>query len=365
MKVVFRTDSSEKIASGHIERCLTFADYLKDSDNDCFFICRDLVGNIASEVERRNHTLLTLPSPPPNLPLSSLEEYLEIKTSKDIGQTVAEIKKLGHIDWLVVDHYGIDKEWEDEVKKKTGIENILVIDDKANRPHSADILLDQNLNDSKSRYDEHVTDDCRKLLGPANTLLRSEFIDARESLRERDGSIKKVLVYFGGVDADNTTKKVLEAIQHSSLNNTEINVIIGKAYEHKATLTQLVESLPKCSLLDHVASMAQYMTEADLAIGGGGTTALERAYLGLPSLIIILAENQRPGTEHMAKTGAAINLGHKDDLSSDDIRVSIDFATGSSEELVKMGREGMRIFGKNNKTGVQKLADAMTGYRRK
>ncbi|MCK5126028.1 MAG: UDP-2,4-diacetamido-2,4,6-trideoxy-beta-L-altropyranose hydrolase [candidate division Zixibacteria bacterium] len=361
MRVVFRTDSSEQIGTGHVWRCLTLADYLTTQGDVCTFICRDLPGNIIKQIERRKHDVISLPPPPSNGKkyLSATEQWLEMKTGKDAGQTAAELGKIGDISWLVIDHYGIGIEWEQIINTKCGLDRIFVIDDLANREHKCDLLLDQNLNSDDDRYRDYLPDSCKVLLGPPYALLRPEFIETRQNISERTGDVERVLIFFGGVDADNATAKTMQAFLKFADNNIHLDVIVGTANPHYNSIREIARELPHCDIYKNVDDMAEFMAEADLAIGAGGTTAWERAWLGLPSLIIILAENQRAGTEALAKSGAAWNLGLINELSSDDIRASVDYASKSPEEMKKMSRAAMRIFGPGKKSGVEKVFSAM------
>ncbi|MEZ5357632.1 MAG: UDP-2,4-diacetamido-2,4,6-trideoxy-beta-L-altropyranose hydrolase [Candidatus Zixiibacteriota bacterium] len=364
MKVYFRTDSSDVLASGHLERCLTLADYLKnEQEHECIFICREHTGNIDRKVTQHNHQLIELPAPPSIPPdkLTPLERYLGLKTSKDIGQTGSHLNNITDKDWIITDHYGIDAVWEHDIHSRNGNPFIMAIDDKADRHHYCDILLDHNCNEDKERYDVHLKKGgCAKLLGPEYAILRQEFYDARDNLRKRDGELERIFVFYGGVDIDNATLKTLKAIHLSNLKDLRIDVLIGAENPHKMAIEEYAGHMHACHIHQSVREISSFMTKADIAFGGGGVTALERAFLGLPTFVIILADNQRPGTECLANAGAVWNLGDNDDLDIETIKLAIDFQV-TNDALREMSAAAFRVFGKSKKRGVEKIYNAMKG----
>ncbi len=188
----------------------------------------------------------------------------------------------------------------------------MVIDDLANRKHNCDIILDQNYYaDMKLRYQGLVPKYCNQLLGPEYALLRKEFYVAKKTLRKRSGTIKNILVFFGGSDPSNETGKTLEALIQLKTTDLAINVVVGASNPHKDSL-KLICDINNFNYLCQVSNMAQLMAEADLAIGAGGTTTWERCFLELPSIVIAIAENQVGLCEEAAKAGVITFLGVKE-----------------------------------------------------
>jgi UDP-2,4-diacetamido-2,4,6-trideoxy-beta-L-altropyranose hydrolase len=183
--IVLRADSSDLIGSGHIMRCLTLADILKKKGTTVIFICRLLLGNIAHLVEKKGYRVHQINSN------DNGESYDKIANAE---KTISLLQNMMRpVDWIVVDHYDLDKKWE--VLVRPYVRKIMVIDDLANRCHDCDLLLDQNLyTDMDVRYDKLTPSYCKKILGPRYALLRSEFLEARKKLKYRDGSVKRVLV---------------------------------------------------------------------------------------------------------------------------------------------------------------------------
>ncbi|MES1932235.1 pseudaminic acid biosynthesis-associated protein PseG [Salinisphaera shabanensis T35B1] len=211
------------------------------------------------------------------------------------------------VHWLVVDHYSLDIRWESRVRRH--VANVLVLDDLADRQHQAEILLDQNLGREAKDYARLVPPHCELLIGPQYAVLRPEFALTREeSLRRRDEPrLKKLLVTMGGMDKDNVTGKVLYALRGCSLpDDFEIDVVMGSNAPWLENVRVQAGAMPRPTrVLVDIQNMAERMAEADLAVGAAGSTSWERCCLGLPTLIVTLAENQYEVAYELHELGAA------------------------------------------------------------
>ncbi len=312
-KIAFRVDASLTIGSGHVMRCLTLADDLINRDSKCIFVCRPLEGNLINFIKQRGHLVLALPilQNVSRLNYNSVayEDWLGTDWETDANDT----KKLltenfcSPIDWLVVDHYALDFRWENHMCTTTS--HIMVIDDLANRIHHCDVLLDQNLGRTAKEYRDLINPDIKLLIGPQFALLRSEFVELRPiclARREKKTKINHILISMGGVDKDNVTGQLLDALRSCKLSpELQISIVLGIQAPWLSTVKRKALDLPwKTKVLIGVSNMAQIMMDADLAIGAAGGTALERCALGLPSLVLILAENQRASAEALQNHNA-------------------------------------------------------------
>jgi UDP-2,4-diacetamido-2,4,6-trideoxy-beta-L-altropyranose hydrolase len=167
-------------------------------------------------------------------------------------------------------------------------------------------LLDQNYGSTKSKYQGLVPQACNVLAGADYALLRSEFVQWREyslKRRARQQEIKTILVTLGGVDPDNYTGKVLQELAKTELDaSTEVVVVMGATAPHLASIQQQAEKIPlKTTVKTNVTNMAEIMANADLAIGAAGATSWERCCLGLPTIQLVIAENQRQIALALAK----------------------------------------------------------------
>jgi UDP-2,4-diacetamido-2,4,6-trideoxy-beta-L-altropyranose hydrolase len=215
------------------------------------------------------------------------------------------------LDWVVVDHYALDARWESRVAGRA--RRLMVIDDLADRKHSCDLLLDQNLGRRPEDYAGLVSPETKGLIGPRFALLRNEFVRARESslqaraLREP----AKLLISLGGVDAENITGDVLDVLADMpEAGRWQVTVVLGAACPHAVSIREQADAMSyRVEVVVGASNMAELMAGADLAIGAAGGSAWERCCLGLPTLLIVMADNQRPGARALEAAGAAICLG--------------------------------------------------------
>jgi UDP-2,4-diacetamido-2,4,6-trideoxy-beta-L-altropyranose hydrolase len=203
-------------------------------------------------------------------------------------------------DWVVADHYALDHRWESAIRACGP--RLMVIDDLADRQHDCDVLLDANFySNMATRYDGKVPVHCQLLLGPDYALLRSEFKTLRAQIAQRSGEVKKILVFFGGVDADNHTGLAIEALASLHL-VAQVDVVIGAQHPYRDTVQQAChEHGFVCHL--QTPDIAALMASADLAIGAGGTAVWERCVLGLPTISFCLAANQGQQVADAAESG--------------------------------------------------------------
>jgi UDP-2,4-diacetamido-2,4,6-trideoxy-beta-L-altropyranose hydrolase len=298
-QIVFRTDASERIGTGHLMRCLALADALTERGATCHFIGR---------IPENMRTLVTTPGHAVHaLDVKDRTAADAIDVAHDSADTRAHIARLPERPrWLVTDHYGIDARWEKALR--SAVDHIMSVDDLDDRPHDCDMLLDQNLpTDDKPRYSAHVTSGCRMLLGPRFALLRRGFRAARLRRSVRDGIVRRILVCFGGSDPTDETSRVLRALSAARFGNLEIVAIAGVANPRARAVERLCAGHEtRCRYIHHTEDMAGEMSKADIAIGAGGVIALERCAAGLPALVWPVADNQRAGVEALAQAGAVI-----------------------------------------------------------
>ncbi len=315
MNVVFRVDASIEIGTGHVMRCLTLADGLRQRGIVCRFVCREHAGNLIDAIAGRGFTVHAIPvvgakGYEDEEPALDHKRWLGGDWRSDAAMTLESIGAI-EVDWLVVDHYSLDARWERCLR--SSCKALLVIDDLADRAHACDVLLDQNHGRRPADYAERVTDDCKILVGPRFALLRPDFSELRaKSLERRKNSqLRRLLISLGGVDKDNATGAVLEALRSCRLSNdVRLTVVLGSHSPYLAQVRAMTVEMPWATeLLVDVRDMAALMADCDLAIGAAGIAAWERCCLGLPSLIVLLAANQKPGARALETSGAAIILG--------------------------------------------------------
>jgi len=321
VSVCFRVDSSIVIGTGHVMRCLTFANQLKEKGAQTHFICRDFQGNLSDLIRQQGYKLTLLPVAKSERQIDKnhvmptrYESWLGADWNEDAKDAIESLIKEKST-WLIVDHYAIDAKWERKVKDATSVK-IMDIDGQANRAHDCDILLDQTYSaEGASRWKHLLPQSCRLFVGPQYALIRPEFVIARKKIHKRDGIVKRILITFGGIDQPNMTSQAIDAVLASNLLGIEIDVLISAANPHREILAKLCKKNANLTLHVQSSNIAELMSKADLAIGGGGTMMLERCMLGLPTLVIAIAENQIEPARQLAKLGAAIYLGNADEMN--------------------------------------------------
>lgn len=303
MKIAFRVDASMVIGTGHVMRCLTLANALKDQyDAEALFICRAHQGNLAGLIEKQGHRVICLPAPATTVSVIPLREapydsWLAVPWRIDAEETCNAIANAQGIpNWIVIDHYALDEHWESTLRSRFPDVGIMVIDDLANRFHDCDLLLDQNLVAAQEfRYDGLVSRNCKKLLGPTYALLQPAYATLHRMARPRTDTIRRVLIYFGGADHDNATGLALQAWSETSgIDDIHVDVVLPSAGMYTQALREITSGRRNIQLHESLPTLAPLMMAADLSLGASGTTNWERLCLGLPTMVITMADNQIP-----------------------------------------------------------------------
>lgn len=301
-------------------RCLTLADALRERGARSTFVCRTHSGHLLDVIAHRGHHAVALPSLATTTNRISADTahaaWLGTDWQTDAQQTREALGGDG-VDWLVVDHYALDQRWEQALRPHC--QNLMVIDDLADRPHDCDVLLDQNLGRSPQDYDGLLKPHTATYIGPQYALLRPEFARLRsQSLARRaKPQFKHLLITMGGVDKDNATGQMLQALTACHLpSDLRITVVMGPYAPCLAEVKQQAAQMPWATeVLVGVSDMAQLMADSDLCIGAAGGTSWERCCLGLPTLLLVVADNQLPGAQSLEKAGAALVVGNAQDVS--------------------------------------------------
>ncbi|MDO4433885.1 MAG: UDP-2,4-diacetamido-2,4,6-trideoxy-beta-L-altropyranose hydrolase [Alysiella sp.] len=316
MKFLFRADASLEIGSGHIMRCLTLANVLREQGHSAKFITRAHIGHLADFIEKQGFECILLPSPHPSPPPQAGEgkygfsgslkhaAWLGTTQERDFAECEPHILDF-QPDWLICDHYALDKTWETLAQNACGAK-IAVIDDLHDRPHQAHVLLDQNLGRTATDYANLLPPNCRVLAGTHYALLRPEFAAWRETALSRHPNKQRVLLNLGGVDKDNITLKILAILAQHFSGSLKITVVMGASAPHIASVQHFAQNAPfDCQVIVNAKNMAEIMAQSDWAIGAAGSTSWERCCMALPSLLLILADNQREIAQQLQSFGAA------------------------------------------------------------
>ncbi|MCX7205169.1 MAG: UDP-2,4-diacetamido-2,4,6-trideoxy-beta-L-altropyranose hydrolase [Proteobacteria bacterium] len=313
MKVLIRADASSVVGIGHVMRCLTLAHELRARGAEIVFACSDSPGDLIAYIGAQAFEVIPLTASTLPLNWQFDAEALQVKITPDF-------------DWIIVDHYGLDKDWECAMRLFT--KRIAVIDDLCNRAHDADLLLDQNLSAEREAYKQWVPANCQLLSGPKYALLRPEFIGGPITIKPQ---IERILVNFGGADPSREMFKVMDALKE--MQGIHVDFVAGRSNLAWHELQQLILNQPIWHFYHYVDDFSQLMRLADLFIGAGGSSTWERAALGLPSICIAVAENQVSIAQVMHAKGMHCYLGESASVTAAGIRQQVAALSDLSHRL--------------------------------
>lgn len=302
MKVVFRVDASIWIGSGHVMRCLVLAKELERRLFEVTFACLPQKGDLISFIKQRGFDVIELTEADvPLRPTHSADyrAWLQRSVTEDVSDFLAHISDA---DLVITDHYAIDTGWQTQVKNRLGCK-LVAIDDLV-RTHDADLIIDQTLGRLPDEYHSQGI----VLSGVDYALLNPLFSQRRSKAFKKvvNGKNPKVLISMGGVDAPNATLAVLKAIE--PLTNVHVTVLLGKNAPNFQVVSDFCVERSHIQHLEFVEDMASLMLEHDLAIGAPGTTSWERACMGLPSIVVPIADNQLTIAEALEKNNVSLQV---------------------------------------------------------
>lgn len=317
MLVAIRVDSSSQMGSGHLMRCLTLADHLKNKGHEVHFISRELDGAICYVAEAKGYNVHKLSRPISSDTLSGYLLWLGVTQEQDAQETINIIKTVGKVNILIVDNYAIGKIWERNLRPYA--DKIFVIDDLANRKHDCDFLLDQTYGiENTGKYGGLVPLNCIQFLGTAYSLLKPEYRKLRQEINLIRKDVHNVLVFFGGSDDTGETVKLLIAIKNGNYAQYHFIVIVGGSNPQKDNVKSYCASLVNAEFHCQVDDMEHYISISDIAFASAGVNTWERCVLGLPSIITVTADNQREIAKKMHEKNAAVILGSYGKITSED-----------------------------------------------
>lgn len=325
--LLIRVDSGLDMGSGHLMRCLALAQAWQDHGGTVLFV-------IACEL--------------PNAKTRLIEEgfdIINIQTNPGSAEDAYLTTELAHkynASWVVVDGYRFGGDYQKAIKE-AGL-NLLFFDDYGHADYyPADVVLNQNIHADEKLYRNRAAY-TKLLLGTQYVLLRREFLRWQGYQREIPETARKLLITMGGSDPQNATLKVLQALRYIDMDGLEAVVVVGGGNPHYETLRDFVRgvNLPVCFERD-VKDISQLMAWADVAITAGGTTCWELAFMGVPFVIVVLAENQQPVAYSLNNIDCALNLGWHWDLSPSRISQHLMKLMQDHKYRTEMSQCGQRI----------------------
>jgi len=317
MKIFIRVDASLEIGTGHVMRCLTLAAVFKENGLEVEFICRKLEGNLIEKIREVGFKVNELDlSDQANVDSKLAHAHWLGATQAKDAEDCAQIISGKKVEWLIVDHYALDEDWQNHLRPY--FKKLLVIDDLADRKHQCEILLDQTFGRQPQDYSKHILNASKLLLGSKYALLRPEFATCRRGSLDRRSTtnLNHILVTLGGYDAKNFTERVLEELKRSSLPyDVKITVLMGGGSPHLSSVKLKASELAyNTDVQVDSGNIAEIMASADIAIGAAGATTWERCCLGLPTIQIIVANNQRYLSESLERQNIVKLATHTEEI---------------------------------------------------
>lgn len=321
---IFRADASARIGTGHVIRSRTLAQALAERGWSTVLAARELPDPLAETWPGGDGALVRLP----------VEGPLELDPAR-----IAERHGPGP-SLVVGDRYGLDARWVAATRRAAPGAIVLAIDDLADRPIPADLLLNQNLGTTDRTYARLVPPETTVLAGPMFALVRPEFAALRARGRVRDGRVERLLVFMSGADRTNVTARAVDALTGLG---RPFDVVVGSSYDDLDGLRSSVAAAQHAELHVNTDDIAQLMERADLAIGAPSSASWERCAVGLPTVLVELADNQVSVGQGLDRGGAGLRLGWHDAVTASDIRAAVEELIADPQRVAAMSRAAAAV----------------------
>ena len=290
--LLVRADATVATGTGHVMRCLALAQAWQRAGGDVVFAMAQSTDAIEERLRSEPVEIVAIHGTPGG--------------GGDLQQTL-DYARLHKAEWVAVDGYHFNADYV------TGLQNalpVLVIDDNGElESYSSSLVLNQNAHANAEMYAKRMPG-TRLLLGPSYALLRKEFTAYRKWSRNVPERGTRILLTMGGSDPKDLTPRILSALAGLPIDDLEIRVVVGGSAENRTGVAAMAARFPgRVEVISNVTNMAELMAWADLALAGAGTTCWEMCLLGLPAIVVVVAENQRFIAGHLAGLGAVVNAG--------------------------------------------------------
>jgi len=324
--LVIRADASPDIGTGHVMRCLAIAQTWQAEGGTVH-----VIGQMTSGLEERLETEGGAVQEVDSTPGCESDALETAQMARERGAT-----------WCVIDGYHFDGLYQRRLREE-GV-RVLVLDDYGHADrYEADLVVNQNIDAEASLY-RNRAEHTDLLLGPRFALLRGEFWPWRESRRSLQSEAHRVLVTLGGADPENCTEKVVDALGQLEREGLQCTVVVGGSNPHTSSIRTAAERADvSIDLRSNVSNMAALMAEHDIAASAGGSTCWELAFMGIPNVILVLADNQRGIAEGLDDEGTALNLGWHEEVDRGDLARAIDTLLSNDDRRIEMAKTAMRL----------------------
>ena len=327
VNILFRTDAGVRIGSGHVMRCIAFAQGVRQESGNAVFVMHahgKYIGARLKSERIRCHYIETEPGTP-----------------ADAKQT-CKLARENDCRWVVVDGYHFGAVYQ-QIIKDAGLKLLFVDDNGHAESYCCDIILNQHINAHEDLY-RRKSPGTRLLLGTDYALLRKEFIDFRDFQRKNTPIARKILITLGGSDPDNITLKAIRAARQVNIDGLQAIVVIGGGNPNFKKLKSSVATAPfDIKLLHDVTNMPDLMAWADVALSSVGLTSLELAFMQLPYLMLTLADSQLAAAKILGEMGISVDLGWGNQIEFPDIGKALEQLMLDYDQRDSMSRNGKKL----------------------
>ena len=343
MKLLIRADASIQMGTGHLMRCLALAQAVKAQGGSAYFAIVSCPSALLKRLENEGFTIYLLDS-------------IESGSSRDAQETADLFQNLC-CQWICVDGYQFSADYQQRVKG-LGCRSLFLDDYGHASFYSADLILNQNIS-AHDRCYQHRHFETELLLGTRYTLLRQEFLAYRKGQRRIPNVVRNILITLGGSDPKNVTTWILDSLQTIDIPGLTITIIIGAANPHRDSLEACVmRSIYPVQLVWNATNMPDYIAAADLAISAGGSTIWELLMLGLPNIIVTLADNQVAIAQSLHEQEVSVSLGSHNPLEATQLASVVQKICISVEQRQRMSAKGQDLI---DGDGCDRVLMAMKG----
>ena len=335
--LIIRADASVRTGTGHVMRCLALAQAWRRSGGAAIFASAEITTALETRLANEGFQCVHLAVMP---------------GSNDDSSLTGDLAKSHNTEWIVADGYQFGLDYQRGIKD-AGL-RLLILDDYGHaEEYVADLVLNQNFTADPTLYARRASH-TRLLLGTRFALLREEFLSWRDWQREIPAVARKVLVTLGGSDPDNVTAKVMQAL--ADFEDLEIVVVVGGSNPHLEYLNSRIElQNSKVELIVNATNVPELMAWADLAIAAGGSTSWELAFMGLPSIVLALANNQVAICMALKQKGICVALGAADAVNNMALALQVRAALSDCDQRSTMSKRGRLLVDGSGATRIASI----------